>query len=273
MADTYWHKQTDKPLYPDLIWSRPENRQHAGKLLIIGGNLYGFSAPASAYQAASKAGIGTARVMLPAALRKTIGSIIENGEFAPSTPSGSFGQAALSDWLEHAAWADAVLLAGDLGRNSETAITIEKFCDKYKGQLTITKDAVDYFNTQPKTVLGRPDTTIVLSMAQLQKFFTQAKWPKAITFGMGLVQLVDVLHDFTQNYPANVVVKHQENLVIACQGEVSSTLLNPDPEIWRVQTAAHTATWWLQNPNKPLEALTTAAAQLYLKVPDAEDPQ
>ena len=43
---TYWHKQGTKPLYPDVIWSKPENKQAAGKLLIIGGHAYGFSAPA-----------------------------------------------------------------------------------------------------------------------------------------------------------------------------------------------------------------------------------
>ena len=44
MNHDYWHKQTSsKPLFPELIWSRPENRQLAGKLLIIGGNLHGFA--------------------------------------------------------------------------------------------------------------------------------------------------------------------------------------------------------------------------------------
>jgi len=58
MENTYWHKQTaEKPLFPDMLWSKPENKSHAGKLLIIGGNLHGFAAAAEAYNQATKAGI------------------------------------------------------------------------------------------------------------------------------------------------------------------------------------------------------------------------
>ena len=58
----YWQRQEPgEPLFPDLLWSRPENRQFAGKLLIMGGNAHGFAAPAEAYAHAEKAGIGVAR--------------------------------------------------------------------------------------------------------------------------------------------------------------------------------------------------------------------
>ena len=131
MKPEYWLTQTkDKPLFPELEWSRPENRSAAGKLLIIGGNAHGFAAPAEAYAVATKAGIGTARVLLPDAVRKIVGRLWENGEFAPSTPSGSFGQKALDEFLLQGSWADAVLFAGDLGRNSETAILLEKSLQK-----------------------------------------------------------------------------------------------------------------------------------------------
>jgi hypothetical protein len=32
-----------------------------------------------------------------------------------------------------------------------------------------------------------------------------------------------------------------------------------DRPVWRIETAATAAVWWLQNPSKPFEALTTAA--------------
>ena len=55
----YWQKQTaDKPLYPDIEWNKPERRDQAGKLLIVGGNKLGFSAAAEAYQTAKDAGVG-----------------------------------------------------------------------------------------------------------------------------------------------------------------------------------------------------------------------
>src|SRR3990167_5419572 len=140
MADTYWLKQAkDKPLFEDLLWSRPENKRLAGKLLIVGGNLHGFAAPGTAYGASLKAGIGTCRIIMPDSLKKIViphfshfhGSTLQM-EFAPSTISGSFSKEALAQILDSAQWADGVLLAGDFGRNSETAILLEKLLNKYK---------------------------------------------------------------------------------------------------------------------------------------------
>jgi ADP-dependent NAD(P)H-hydrate dehydratase / NAD(P)H-hydrate epimerase len=257
----YWLKQTaEQALFPDLLWSRPENKARAGKLLVVGGNVHGFAAAGTAYSEALKAGVGTVRVLLPDRLQKTVSKLFPEAEFAPSTPSGSFGRRALAELLELSAWADAVLLAGDFGRNSETAILLESFVQKYSGQLTLTKDAADYFTTAPQTVINRLETLLVISFAQLQKIGVKSRFPKAFTFDMGLVPLVENLHEFTQQYSAAIVVKHHENILVGVNGQVSSTKLEKDLETWRVATAAHAATWWLQNPGKPFEALTISLA-------------
>lgn len=256
-ATDYWVKQEpDKPLFPDLLWSRPENRNQAGKLLIVGGNAHGFAAAAEAYAEATKAGIGTTRVLLPDSLQKTVG--LAAGEYAPSTPSGSFSQKALAELLTMSRWADGVLLAGDLGRNSETAILLEQFIKKYEGQLTITQDALDYFTKSHQNLLDRENTLVVASFAQLQKLAIAAKFPTALTFDMDFLRLVEALHEFSQVHSANVIVKRQENIFVAVGGQVSSTKLKDNLEIWRVRTAAHAAVWWLQNPAKTFEALSTS---------------
>jgi len=264
MEATFWHKQAATgPLFPDLLWSKPENRSHAGKLLIIGGNLHGFSAPASAYQYTQSAGIGVAKVLLPDALQKTVGSVLENGEFAPSTPSGSFSQKALATWLDWSMWADGVLIAGDLGRNSETAITLEHFCQKYTGQLIVTKDAVDYCYTAAKAIADRPNTLLVLSVAQLQKLCTRLQWRQAVSFSMPILQFVQLLHELTDTYALSVAVRHNQQVFIATSGQVSSTPSPGDPErTWRIPTASYASTWWIQNPAKSFEALTTTAYEL-----------
>lgn len=265
MENTYWHRQTpDAPLFPELLWSRPENKRLAGKLLIIGGNAHGFAAPAEAYQAAEAAGAGTARVILPDSIKTYFsrfqGPALET-EFAPANPSGSFSQRSLDVVLEQAVWADGVLLAGDLGRNSETAIVLEKLLEKYSGQLTLTKDAVDYFKDTPLELLGRPGTTLVVSLAQLQKIVQKSGLATPITFDMSLMKLVETLHELTELFPAHIIVKQLTQIIVASGGQVSTTRLAQDKEIWRVQTAARAAVWNLQNPAKPFQALTTAIAQ------------
>lgn len=263
MGKGYWHRQSqDKPLFPELLWSRPENKRFAGKLLIIGGNSHGFAAPAEAYQAAEVAGVGVAHVMLPDAIHKLVSGFFENAFFAPSTPSGSFGQKSIAEILDSATWADGVLLAGDLGRNAETAIVVEAVAQKYIGPLIVTKDGADYFKDIPNMLFERPDTTLVISLAQLQKMVSNIGYDKAITFGMSLIQLVDTLHGLTTEYPLNIIVKHLENILVASGGQVSTTHLENDKEVWRIQTAAVAGVWLLQNPKLSFEALTTAVAQL-----------
>lgn len=255
MAATYWQKQTDQPLFPDLLWSRPENRQQAGKLAIIGGNLHGFAAAASAYQASVQAGIGTAKVILPDALQKTVGKLLENGEFAPSTPSGSFSQKALASWTERAQWADAVLIAGDLGRNSETAIALEHFLEKTDRPVTITKDAIDCFLDTGRLLIDRPNTTIVASLAQLQRL-SKGLVTEPLKFSMGLVQLVDWLHQFSRAHPAQFVVYHHRSILTALDGQVISTKAG-ERQSWRVGCATYVSVWWLQNQNQPLKGLAS----------------
>jgi len=259
MNPEFWHKQVPgKPLFPELEWSRPENRQMAGKLLIVGGNLYGFAAPAEAYALSVKAGVGTSRVLLPSAIQKVVGPSIENGEFAASTPSGSFSQRALVELLDWCKWADGILFAGDLGRNSETAIMQEKFLQKCEALAVLTKDAVDYVIASPGQALERPNTTLVLSLSQLQRLGTAAHFERPITFGMSLTQLLDWLHAFTSRFAAHIIVKHLDNIFVAVNGEVSSTKVSPELKVWRLKTASYAAVWWIQNRNRTFEGLTTA---------------
>jgi hypothetical protein len=262
MSPEFWHKQeAGKPLFPQLEWSRPENRQMAGKLLIVGGNLHGFAAPAEAYNETVKAGVGSSRVLLPSAIQKVVGPSIENGEFAASTPSGSFSQRALVELLDWCKWADGVLFAGDLGRNSETAIMVEKFLQKCEAPAVITKDAIDYVVSLPQAALERPNTTLVLSFSQLQRLGIASRFEKPLTFSMDLMRLVDWLHVFSERHATDIIVKHQEYICVAVNGEVSTTKLSKEIPIWRLKTAAHAAVWWVQNRSKTFEALSMAVYQ------------
>lgn len=253
----YWFKQTtDKPLFPDLIWSRPEQSNHSGKLLIIGGNDHGFSAPAEAYSVAEDTGIGICRVLLPDSLQKSVGRILSSGEYAPSTPSGSFARSSLATFLEYNEWADGTLLAGDFGRNSETAVLLEQFLMKQRGHVTLTKDSVDNLLHSPRTILSREDTVLVVSFAQLQKLARNLQLTYAFTFDMDYLSIVDSLHDFSSNYNAAIIVRHLDDIFVAYNGDVSSTKISDKIKSWRVKRAAAAVVWKIQNSGKTFEALT-----------------
>lgn len=255
----YWHKQQpDKPLFPDLVWSKPENRLQAGKLLIIGGNAAGFAVAGQAFQTAQRAGAGSVRVVLPDILRSSVPKEIHfEVEFAPSVAHGSFSKNSLTELLASSAWADAVFLPGGIGRNSETSVLLELFVGKYKGLLIVAEDAVEVFIDSPEQLLARPDTVVIADFSQLQKM-----WNKMfahlgpLTYSMPLQAHVRQLHTATLSIASAVISRLQSTLQVAYQGEVSTT--TDDRDIWRVETATKAAVWAMQHPGKLFEALSTS---------------
>ncbi|MDB5160112.1 MAG: hypothetical protein JWO99_375 [Candidatus Saccharibacteria bacterium] len=259
MDFTYWKKQTaEAPLYPDIEWSKPERKSMAGKLGIIGGNKLGFAGVAEAYSVALGTGTGNIRVLLPDVLRKMIPPTITDAVFGPTNPSGSLNKDALDEMNAMSAWADAVLLIGDAGRSSETAILYEQFIQKYEGQLILTRDAIDLVKNSAELLVERPKTVLVASFAQLQKLFQSVYYPKVLTFSMQLTNFVEAVHKFTITYPVTIVVLHKDHLVIASAGDVVSQYWENPMMIWRGTVAAKAASYWLWNPSKPIEAIASS---------------
>lgn len=256
---TYWLRQTpEKPLYPNIEWSKPEQRSQSGRLGIIGGNKLGFAGVADAYGQALSSGIGEVRVLLPDILRKTIPTTMTDVVFGATNPSGSLAKDALVEMKAVGEWSTGVLLIGDAGRNSETAIVYEDFLREYKGPLVITRDAVDLIKNSSQSLIERPDTLLIVSFAQLQKLFQLVYYPKVLTFSMQLTNLVEAIHKFTITYPVSIVVLHKESLLVASGGDVTSTPWDNPMAIWRGSVAAKASAYWLWNLAKPLESVTTS---------------
>ena len=259
MDHPYWLKQTlDKPLFPDIEWSRPEQKTRAGKLAIIGGNKLGFVAVGESYNTATTLGAGQIRAILPDALKKSIPAVITGTIFVPGNPSGGFSREALPEMNAACAWADVCLLIGDSGRNSETAIAFETLLSSFSGHLVITRDAVDLLRPAAQKMIDRPNTTLVVSFAQLQKLFQSVYYPKILSFSMQLMQLVESLHKFTTTYPVTIVTFHQSHIIVAHDGNVSTTPFDEPMMIWRGTTATKTACYLLWAPEKAFETITTS---------------
>ncbi len=255
----YWQKQTaDKPLYPDIEWSKPQQLSKSGKLGIIGGNKLSFISVAESYNTAISTGAGEVRILLPDVLKKSIPTTMTEVIFGSSNPSGGLAKDALTEMKAIGEWATEILLIGDAGRNSETAIIYENFIQDYKGALTITRDAIDLLKNSSQLLVDRPNTLLVASFSQLQKLFQSVYYPKVLTFSMQLSNLVEAIHKFTITYPISITVFHQNTLLVSSSGEVTSTPFDQPMKIWRGETATIAATYWLWSPQKTLESVTTS---------------
>lgn len=256
---TYWHKQSpEAPLYPDFEWIKPEQKNKAGKLGIVGGQKLGFVATAEAYQTAETIGAGQIRLLLPDCLKKSIPPL-EGVQFGPTNVAGSLSKDGYNDLVALGEWANVILFIGDAGRSSETSIAYERFISEYTGPVVLTRDSFDILRESHKMLVNRPNTLLVLSFAQLQKLFKLSYYPIVLTFSMQLSSLVEALHKFTTTYPVALSVLHKENLLIAYGGEVVSTKWSNPMAIWRGHTATKMATHWLWKPSDPLMCFTSAA--------------
>lgn len=255
----YWHQQTAKtPLYPDIEWSKPEQKSQAGKLGIIGGNKLSFIGVAESYSTALATGVGEVRVLLPDALKKSMPPVMTDVVYSHTNPSGGLGADALPDIITVAKWATGLLLIGDTGQNSETAILYERFIREYNGPLTITRDAVDLLKICSQMLVDRPNTLFVVSFSQLQKIFRAVYYPIVLTFSMQLVNLVEALHKFTITYPATIAVFHNETMIVACEGKVTTTPYAKPMDIWRGKTATIAACYLLWNSSRMLESVSAS---------------
>jgi len=255
----YWRRQEpSKPLFPDIEWGKPEQRSARGRLGIVGGNKLGFAGVATSYETALGAGAGEVRVLLPDVLRKAIPSSMTDVIFGASNPSGGLAQDALSEMRALGQWSSCILLIGDAGRNSETAIVYETFLGEYSGPLVVSRDAFDLIHSGAQQLVMRPSTVLVISFAQLQKLFREVYYPKVLTFSMQLLQLVEALHKFTITYPTTLVVLHKDTLIVAHGGEVTTTAWENPMAIWRGVTATTSACYLMWTPSQPLEAVSAS---------------
>ena len=263
MQHDTWQKQTKQPLFPELEWNKPERRDQAGRLLVIGGNSHALSAPANAYQQSKRLGIGDVKAVLPVSTKRLIDKSAVDALFLPSTPSGEFSRDGEQELLDYASWADTLLFVGDVGRNSQTTILLESIVRSFSGQIICTKDAVDSLLLQPKILFERESTTLVVSFSQLQKLLKNYSYLYPLSFNMELAQLVEYLNVLSKKIKCSLITLHNKQYIVAHNGTIVTTKItsNTEPKIWRLSTAVAASCYQTWSPTKPLEALTQAIYQ------------
>lgn len=260
---SYWQKQS-QPLFADLIWNIPERK--TGHIAVVGGNSQKFSTVAriSAYLEQHFPFASVASV-LPDSLQRQIPPA-PNLYFTPSTESGSFAKSArLNELITQN---DATLLIGDLSRNAATAIALNQAILESNSTtnephlLVLTRDSVDLLAPEATHWLSRPRTIVVASMAQLQNLLRQIYYPRMIMLSQPLLPALETLHKFTLSYPVTLLTYHQDQIIVAAGGAVTTTHIS-DTEyspltLWSGQLAANMLALNLYNQSQPLQATTAA---------------
>jgi|GEM_PF-3442542 len=247
-----------KAQYPEMLWSKPENRNYAGKMALIGGNLNGFSNLSNSYALLQKEVINSVSIELPDSLLKKLHGLLPEGIYLPSNPSGGLSKKALSEMLIHSINSDHTLMIGDLGQNSETEILIERFFEEHKGWTTIANDTIDLIGNVPNKILSRGKVNIVLSFSKLQKILTKAKYDKPLTSNLSLQGVAEILQDLTDRYNISIITFYLDKCIYAYSNKVGMAQIPEDYNLISVKSAV----WIMQNPNKIFESISSAVYEL-----------
>lgn len=256
MALTYT-LQSDKPLFPDLLWSRPTLRSRGGRLLIVGGHKHEFSLVQAIYQVAEASGIGEVQAALPDTLQRLVGGG-DFGHFLPATVAGSLGRAALGELIHLAHDYDGIIIGANLTNNSETGIMIESLISQSEQPVVITEETINTLKFNPDLITGNPKALAVTTMNGLFALANHHHMPLAIKPNSGLMGKLEIIQQLVDISECSYVIFDHE-VIVAAGGEMSVTQLPVGLSEQPGVMIGLASTFWLQQRSRPFEALTTAA--------------
>lgn len=269
MNPTYWKKQL-KPLFENLTWNTPEQKQ--GTIALIGGNSQSFhTIERTASHLTNKFPLKTIEIILPDSLEHKLPPL-DNIHFLPSTTSGSFANSArftnygsASSNAENTpvtAPPDAIILIGDFSKNSETTTAIAKLIQHTSVPIYLTRDTIDIATDDATSWIEQNNINLIASLAQLQKLFKSVYFPKMLLLSQPLLPVVEALHKFTLSYPCCITTFHEGQIITAYDGQVIATPIkntNYTPiSLWTGTLTANITALNLYNPGKPLQASAAA---------------
>lgn len=258
--------QKDEPLFQDILWNRPTSIGRAGRILILGGQKHEFSQIQHIFEIAEASGVGEIKGAMPDSLRRFLPGL-DVGYFLPSTQSGSIARSALGELLHIAQDYDCIIIGANITNNSETAILIESIVRKTELPIVITQEAISILKFNPDLITGNPNVLVVSTMPGIFELANNHHIPMAIKPNTGVMGKMQIIEQLVQISKCQYFVADQE-VVVAADGKFSLTKLETSLSQNSSIPIGVASVFWVQNPNKAFDALTTAAYILRLSTLD-----
>ncbi len=241
--------QTEEPLVHNPDWLIPERTNQRGRFLVLGASNASLLTLQKCFDFFEKNGVNEVKFMLPKGL---IDLVHGNPKFfaVESDRKDSFDLRSYPELLGACDWADCVLIPGGVGRNSETSRCLEKILEQSSSRFVLVGDCLEPVN--PGISLGRANTTIVASLSQLQRMNLLTKGQKAIKLTDNHRQLIETIAELSENWASNVITLHGKWWIAASKANLARTLLDKEPDSWRLHTALLYGVWsnWIENTDK-----------------------
>ena len=69
--------------------------------------------------------------------------------------------------------------------------------------------------------------------------------------------LLGAISEMSIKYPAIIALIHEDKVIIGYKGKISVTGITKDANLEN-KVASHASVWWMQNPDKQFEAITSS---------------
>ena len=254
-----WFTKIEEKPGEDLSWNVPEKK--FGTVNLIGGNSQSFKTEIKTAEfLGEKYPIEKLNLVFPDALKSQLPDL-PNFCFLSSTESGSFKDG--EGIVRALNSADFNLILGDLSKNAITGKAVASACDFAEKPLILTRDAVDLLaESMTEKILMNQNLIFLASMPQLIKVLRAVYYPKMLLLSQSLIQVAEILHKFTLSYPVSLITLHNEQILIAKNGEVKAIPLSfsgfSPMLIWQGELAAKILAMNLYNPDNFIRATTSA---------------
>lgn len=242
-------KQSDKPLYEDILWSRPVRR--TGRVLLVGGHRDGFAELQKLYQGFEDAQVAECHLALPDKLSKLVGNL-EGISLLASNPSGSIARDALAELVHLADESDLVSLGPDLSNNSETTLVMQRLITETHASILIPPQSAEQLLPEAGEWKDKQNLLLVINHRQLYKLATKLAVDTTIPLSPTGDSIAGIALSVSKTFLPSLVITFEDSFIIAVGGKASITKAN-------TTKVGLLATFWLQNSTKHYEALTTAA--------------
>lgn len=212
--------EQDHLLFPDILWSRPQNihKRQAGKILIVAGSRTMAGAALLTTEAAFRTGIGLAVLAYPESLRASIQHLLPEMMSLPlpETPAGSMSRAAVPLIQKATEDTDLVAIGPGLSRNPETQGMVRELIPAIAKPMVVDADGLN--------AVSEGDPAQILSGRSYPTVVTPHTGEMSRLIGKSTQDIEehrdDIARDTARDWKCIVVLKGPRTLIAAPDGRV-----------------------------------------------------
>ncbi len=241
-----------------MSWQKPERRDQAGRVVIIGGFNSKLKDTNSVYSTTIASGVGSASVLVPESLARAFK--IKSLDLVGLHLDHYFGLTDQGEQVlkEELHFADALIVT-DTGSNSQTSLKLSKIVSDLLIPVTLSLESAPFLASHSPELLQNPRLTAILTLPTLQKVIKNLSLSvhKPILTTTQPNQKTELLAEVQAQLPTRLVLI--DDGLVYCSDQDS--YIRRDLNLSSQELAAKLTAWSIWTPTESVLARLSAALE------------